>query len=282
MEREIETVNKLIATVTEFAVAYGFQILGALFFLVVGLKLAAWCGGRVASLADARTLDTTLSRFIGNVVRVLLIGFVVVITLGNFGISIAPLIALAGASAFGATIAMQGPLSNYGAGLSIVLGRPFVVGNTITLKSKRASGVVETIGLAATQLVGEDGERITIPNKEIVGQVIVNSDNKRIVETQIHVPIDTDVERAVEALRRAVGSRRDVATETAPQIGVHDFAYGAIVLGIRYWVPSRSYHQTRYAVNSDLLAALRGANIPMLPTAGVAVPLRSAAEPDGT
>ena len=74
----------------------------------------------------------------------------------------------------------------------------------------------------------------------------------------------------------------DVATETAPQIGVHDFAYGAIVLGIRYWVPSRSYHQTRYAVNSDLLAALRGANIPMLPTAGVAVPLRSAAEPDGT
>ena len=99
---------------TEFGVAYGFQILGALVFLVVGLTLAAWCGGRVANIAETRKLDTNLSRVIGKVVRVLLIGFVVVITLGNFGISIAPLIALAGASAFGATIAMQIPLSTYG------------------------------------------------------------------------------------------------------------------------------------------------------------------------
>lgn len=78
----------------------------------------------------ARKVDASLAGFLGMIAKVVMIAFVVIITLGNFGISISPLIALAGASAFGATVALQGPLSNYGAGLSIILGQPLVVGNT--------------------------------------------------------------------------------------------------------------------------------------------------------
>ena len=118
---------------------------------------------RTATFAEARNLDQTLARFFSNVVKVVLIGFVAVITLGNFGVAIAPLIALAGASAFGATLALQGPLSNYAAGLIIILTRPFVVGNTIAVSE--VSRVVEDIKLPATTLIGEDGEFITVPNK---------------------------------------------------------------------------------------------------------------------
>ena len=169
MELKLETVTRLIDALVEFAVTYGFQIVGALLFLFIGLKVASWSGTKIAKVAGARDVDQTLARFIGNIVKLVVLVFVVIITLGNFGISIAPLIALAGASAFGATLAIQGPLSNYGAGLSIILARPFIVGNTITLGG--TSGVVENITLSTTILVGEDGERITIPNKEIVGQV---------------------------------------------------------------------------------------------------------------
>jgi small conductance mechanosensitive channel len=61
-----------------------------------------------------QNMGVTLAGFIGNVVRLVVIAFIV--TLKKFGITIAPLIALAGAAAFGATFAIQGPLSNYGAG----------------------------------------------------------------------------------------------------------------------------------------------------------------------
>ncbi len=105
--------------------------------MFVGLKVATWTGRKVSNLAQARNVDVALSRFIGNIVKLVVIAFVVVITLGNFGISIAPLIALAGASAFGATMALHGPLSNYGAGLAILLGRPFSVGDTITVSFSR-------------------------------------------------------------------------------------------------------------------------------------------------
>lgn len=269
MQNEIETVSKFVETVVEFLVAYGFQIFGALAFLGVGLILANWVGKQVARLAQAKKIDVTLSKFIGNVVKLVLIGFLAIITLGNFGITIAPLIALAGAGAFGATLAIQGPLSNYGAGLSIVLSRPFSVGNTILVRD--TYGIVEEITLAATVLVGEDGERIRIPNKEIVGQVIVNSDVSRVVETKLFVATGTDTQKAIDLLRETLKNSSDVRQDPPPQVGVHDFAYGGVILGMRFWVPSHKYFQTRYEVNGAALSALEKEGIDMAPANGVAI-----------
>lgn len=280
IEKELEFLTKLLSTLVEFAVTYGFQILGALVFLFIGLKLASFAGRRVAAMAVGKDLDQTLAKFVGNIVKIVIIAIIVVITLGNFGISIAPLIALAGAAAFGATIAIQGPLSNYGAGLSIILGRPFVVGNTIALG--KTSGVVEEVRLAATVLKGEDGERITIPNKEIVGKVIVNSETQRIVETKIVVDPDADVERAIAALSDAMGGFSDIAGEREPQAGVHDFTYGGIVLGARFWVPSSRYYELRYEVNQALLGALRAAGVAILPARNVAVAVPPISEDEGS
>lgn len=269
MDEELATLTKFIDTLVEFSVTYGFQILGALVFLVIGLKIAGWAGRKTASLASRKNVDPTLAKFFGSVARIVIIAVLIIITLGNFGISTAPLIALAGAAAFGVTIAMQGPLSNYGAGLAIILGRPFTVGDTITLG--RISGMVENVKLAGTVLVGEDGERITIPNREIVGKVIVNSAARRVVQTKIAVAADTDIPKAIDALRHAFDAHETLKDGPGPQIGVHDFTYGGLVLGVRYWVPSRSYFEMRYKLNHDLLTALREAGVQLLSAHGVAV-----------
>ncbi|MBM3566932.1 MAG: mechanosensitive ion channel family protein, partial [Alphaproteobacteria bacterium] len=110
MNESIESVSALFDIVVKFVVAYGFQAIGALVVLFIGLKLANWFGLKTADLAIRRRIDVPLAQLLGTAVRFVTIGLVVVITLGNFGISIAPLIALASASAFGATIALQGPL----------------------------------------------------------------------------------------------------------------------------------------------------------------------------
>ena len=270
LAQQVETVSKWVDTLIEFGVTYGFQTLGALVFLFIGLKLAGWAGKRVSGLLEIKHIDQTLARFIGNVVKIVGVVFLVIITLGNFGISIAPLIALAGASAFGATMAIQGPLSNYGAGLSIILARPFAVGDTITV-NRTTSGVVEDISLGHTLLKGEDGERITIPNKEIVGRVIVNSDERRVVQTRISVGDGQDIEAALAAVRETLAGIEDLADGPPPQVGIHDFTYGGIVIGVRFWVPSARYFQVRYAVNGAIHAALAKAGIAMLAAGALAV-----------
>ncbi|MEQ9574007.1 MAG: mechanosensitive ion channel family protein, partial [Rhodospirillales bacterium] len=266
LEQNVEQVAKWVDVLIQFGVTYGFQILGALLFLLVGLKAGGWMSRRIQAACEAKGIDVTLSRFIGNAVKMLIRTVLAIITLGNFGISIAPLIALAGAGAFGATMALQGPLSNYGAGLSIILARPFVVGTTITVGE--TSGVVDEVKMAHTRLLGEDGERITIPNKDIVGRVIVNSETRRVVQTKIALAADADLERAAQAVQKAVASALPPAEEDAggarPQVGLHDFTFGGLILGVRFWVPSSRYYELRYAVNRAILDALRGAGVPML------------------
>ncbi|NQV98418.1 MAG: mechanosensitive ion channel family protein [Rhodospirillales bacterium] len=260
MDQQVETVSRWVDTLIEFAVTYGFQIFGALVFLVIGLKVAAWAGGRIAKSLGAKDIDQTLARFLGNMVKIIMVALLVIITLGNFGISIAPLIALAGASAFGATLAIQGPLSNYGAGLSIILSRIFVIGNTITI-NRDVTGVVENITLANTILLGEDGERITIPNKEIVGRVLVNSHENRVVQSRLCISESEDWELALDVLRTALADVDDLKDAPKPQVGVHDFTFGGVIIGLRFWVPSKRYYHVRYRANEAALKALKEAGI---------------------
>ena len=271
---DLDSLATLIDKLTEFAVEYGFQILGALIFLVISIKVAGWLSRKVSSLAMAKGLNQTLAYFIGNVVKIILVVLLVIVTLGNFGISIAPIVALAGASAFGATLAVQGPLSNYGAGIGIIIGRPFVIGDTIAVGS--ANGVVEKIGLGATILSGEDGEVITIPNKEIVGRVIINSDQRRVVETKVAIKQTDKAGKAVDSIREALSGIADIASgDVQPQVGIHDFTYGGIIIGARFWVPSKRYYQTRYAVNRAILDTVRSLGITLAEGGGVAMDPRT-------
>jgi small conductance mechanosensitive channel len=275
IEENLEAVQKLFETLVEFGVTYGFQILGALVFLFIGLKVAGWTGRRVVDVTTGKNIDPALARLIGNIAKLIIIALIVVITLGNFGISIAPLIALAGAAAFGATLAIQGPLSNFGAGFAILLGRTYGVGDTITIG--KVSGVVADVKLAATVLTGEDGETITVPNKEIVGQVVVNSENQRIVESRIAIGGAEDIDRVIETLRDVLNSHEAVDTTQPPQIGVHDFTLGGVIIGLRFWVPTKQYFQTRYALNTAFLKALKEAGVQLLAgTVAIAAPDLSA------
>jgi len=263
LQEQVQALSKFIDAIIEFAVKYGFQFLGALVFLIIGIKLAGWCAERIKGMLERKELDPMLVKFVGGVIKLLILAIIIIITLSNLGISIAPLVALAGGAVFGASLAIQGPLSNYGAGLAIILARPFTVGDTVKVKS--ISGVVTDVSLAATKLVGEDGEKITVPNKQIVGEIIVNSSANRIVETEIAIAFDQNADRAIEAIAKALKESPELSDETEPQVGIHDFSFGGIVIGLRYWVASSTYFQSRYEINRRALSALNSAGIKLVP-----------------
>jgi small conductance mechanosensitive channel len=196
---------------------------------------------------------------LGNAVKVLVLVFVVIVAIGKFGISIAPFIAALGALVFGGSFALAGPLSNYGAGMVIILARPFVVGNTIAVQG--VGGVVEEIRLAATILTTEDGEVITIPNKHIVGEVLRNSFANRVVEIKVGIAYEDDPEKAIDVIGRALAGIEEVSDDPPPQVGIENFGDSGIEIGLRYWVPTRKYYQILYRVNLAVHKALTAADI---------------------
>ena len=112
-------------------IAYSFQLIGAAIIMLLGVMLANRLHGLVLSLQERRNIDITLRQFIASVVRIGVIAAFVVIAVENIGISVAPFIAAIGGLALGASVALQLPVSNYGAGLVIILTRPFRVGDTL-------------------------------------------------------------------------------------------------------------------------------------------------------
>ena len=259
MAEQIDAAQKLVNTLIEFSVNYSFQVLGAIIILVVGVILGKWIGNFVQALCTKRNFDITLSKFLGSITRLTVVAFAVVIALGKFGITIAPFVAAIGAAVFGATYAIQGPLSNYGAGLSIILGHPFVVGDTITVVG--VSGVVQEVTLSSTILRTEDGVAVTIPNKHIVGEVLHNSKGTSIVEAVIGISYDSDPDRAIETIKKTLGQFEEIRKDPSPQVGIQTFADSSVNISFRYWVPTLKYFQTLYAVNLAVYKALQTADI---------------------
>ena len=115
MTDKVEVVQRIYEFVIQFLVGYSFQLLGAIVILIAGVIIAGWTAKALLRTQERRNVDVTLRQFIASAVRLVLIGLAVVIALGNLGISITPFIAAIGGGV-GASLALQGPISNYGAG----------------------------------------------------------------------------------------------------------------------------------------------------------------------
>jgi len=259
MQDEIKAAQKMVNIIIDFFVNYSFQVVGAILILVVGFLVARAVASFLMKLFERKEIDITLSKFAAAAAKATILGFAIIIALGKFGITIAPFVAALAAMAFGASFAIQGPMANYGAGLVIILTRPFVVGNTITVSG--VSGIVEEVNLGNTILTDEDGVKITIPNKHIVGEILHNSEERRIVEEVVGISYDSDPEKAIRIIKEALGEFQEISTETPSRVGIQQFGDSSINIGLRYWIPTREYFKTLYQVNLAVYKQLKARDI---------------------
>jgi small conductance mechanosensitive channel len=122
-------------------------------------------------------------------------------------------------------------------------------------------GVVDEITLGATILTDEDGVKITIPNKHIVGEILHNSEEKRIVEEIVGISYDSDPEKAIQIIKEALNEFQEISKEPPPQVGIQKFGDSSINIGLRYWIPSQKYFKTLYQVNLVFYKQLKAGDI---------------------
>ncbi|WP_419769917.1 MAG: mechanosensitive ion channel family protein [Candidatus Marinarcus sp.] len=261
MEKELESLQKFYNIIIEFFVNYSFQLIGAIIIFILGWYVANKVAKVIQALCEKNELDVTLTKFVVNIVKFSIIIGVAIISVGKLGITLTPFIAGIGAASLGAGLALQGTLSNYGAGLSIIIGRPFVVGNTISVEG--VFGVVEEIRLAHTILSTEDGEQITIPNKHIIGEVLINSFEYRVVETVVGIDYNCKPEDAIAAIHAVLEQfdAQTISREPKAQVGIKEFGNFSINIEVRYWAHTKLFFETQYRVNLAIFNTLKQNNI---------------------
>ncbi|MDX1693075.1 MAG: mechanosensitive ion channel family protein [Ketobacteraceae bacterium] len=259
IEEELKQLEQIYQLVANYLVEYSFQVVGAIIILIIGAIAARILSRATVRLLEKRQVDVTLVGFIASVVKILVFVCFLIISLGKFGITVAPFVAALGAATLGIGLALPGPISNYGAGVAIILSRTFKVGDTVTINNW--FGVVKEIRLAYTLLDTEDGELITIPNKHVIGEIIQNSFAHRVVETIIGIDYADSPELAIETIRGALQDMSCVTQEPGFQVGIDGFGDFSINIGLRYWVPTHAYFESKYKVNQRVFSALKEAGI---------------------
>src|SRR5215813_15168935 len=190
--------------IVDLTIRYGFQVLGALVMLGVGVVLAWWIGSITERPLQRWAVEPPMRILIVRVVRIVVLLFAVVVALDKFGFQIAPLVAGIGVAGLGLGIALQGVLSNIVAGLTIIFTKPFRVGEHIEIVGVR--GDVTAIELFSTTLVHPDRSRIIIPNRKIVGEILHNFGTVRQLHLAVTVPHGSDLAAALAIARDVVAA----------------------------------------------------------------------------
>lgn len=255
MQQIIQLRDQLIL----FFVTNGLKWAVAIAIFVAGFWLAKKMGGLVEKVCQRRSIDVTLTKFFVGFSRVLVIGFSLIIALSKAEIEITPFVALLGASAFGLSLAVQGPISNYGSGIVLIITRPFKVGDTLTING--LTGLVEGIHLGNTRMLNEDGEVITIPNRNVLGEIFINSKNYTMMELSVGIEYEADPEQAIACIEKALSQVPGLVKERPPVVGIDAFADSSINIGYRLYIETSKLHETRFAANLAVHHALKDAGI---------------------
>ena len=246
-----EFLNSILTKIGEFLTSFGFQLLGALIVLVVGIFLIRWLGKAIIKGKSFQKLPKNAQILITNLIKGALYVVLFITIALIVGVPAASLIAVLGSCGLAIGLALQGGLSNIAGGIIILCTKPFEVGDFIDDGSH--SGTVTDIGLFYTTLTTPDNKRVVIPNGTIANASVTDYSafETRRLDLELSVAYDSDIDTVKDTLLSLANAHELVLKDPAPFVRLGTHGDSALIFKLRVWVKSSDY----WTVNFDLLEA---------------------------
>ncbi len=222
-----------------------------------GVWIITFCADRAIELKkDKDSADATVLGLVKFVSKVALWSVVVLVALDTLGVDITALVAGLGVGGIAVALAVQNILGDLFASLTIVLDKPFIVGDFIIVGD--SMGTVERVGLKTTRIRSLSGEQLIMPNSDLLQSRIRNY--KRMQERRVPFSIGVVYETTGDKLKRIPGILKEVieSQEMTRFDRAHFKDYGNFSLNfeIVYWVLSPDYNRfmdIQQAINLSIL-----------------------------
>ena len=237
-------------------VARGLTLTKALYGLLLFLGCMAVMKV-ILSLID-RTMtrlkvEPTVHKFTHSCLKVLMWVITGLIVAAYLDFPINSLVTVLGVIGVALSLSLQGSLSNLAGGITVMVSRPFAVGDYV--EAGGVSGTVSEIGLVYTKLKTIDNKIIFIPNGEISGEKIVNynKQEQRRVDLTFTVSYDADPERVKEIMRQVIGAHPKALFTPEPFVRTTSLGESSVGYTLRVWCATEDYWDLYY----DLLEQIR-------------------------
>jgi len=249
--------------------AMGLKVLAAIGIFIIGWMVSKWTYRLVVGLIRKRNLDEALGRFGASIAQYTVLAAAVIAALGAVGIETTSLVAIFASAGLAIGLALQGSLSNFAAGVMILIFRPFDLGDVVIAAGE--TGKVEDIGMFASTFSTPDNKKIIIGNSAIIGSNITNLTTlgTRGLGVAIGVGYGTDLAEANRVILEAVKSADMVLAEPAPSVVCTGFGASSVDFLAKFCVTAADFtanggqqapHNVRIAIYDALNAA--GIEIP--------------------
>jgi small conductance mechanosensitive channel len=242
----------------------GIKVLEAIALWIVGRWLIRFSIRLLDRGMARQKFDATLVRYINNTVAAILNIVLVIAILGFFGVQTTSFAALIAAAGVAIGMAWSGLLSNFAAGVFLIILQPFKVGDFVVAGG--VTGTVEEVGLFVTSINTPDNIRTMIGNAKIFGDVIQNFSTNpfRRVDLQAQLSHSADPHQAIAILKTGLAKIPNVLANPEPSVEILTFTLAGPVLAVRPFCHNKDYWQVYFDTNSLIRDSFT--------TAGFAVP----------
>ena len=225
----------------------------ALLIFVVGRWVVKLIVKAIGKLMSSRNIDEMLADFICTILTALGTLVVAIAALNRLGVDTTSLVALIGAAGLAVGLALQSSLSNFAAGVMLIVNKPFQAGDFV--EAGGVSGVIEEVHIFSTTLRTPDNKSVIVPNGQIYEGSIINYSNRdtRRIDLIMGIGYEDDIKKAKQIMLDIMLADKRILEDPAPVVAVHELADSSVNLAVRPWVKTDDY----WGVYWDLLEGFK-------------------------
>ncbi len=251
--------------VKAFLSVHALQWLTALIILLIGVFASRLSRRWLRSILDRSRVrkDLLLKHFFLRSISLAIVILAALIALGHIGLDVTSLIAGLGITGLILGFGLRDTLSNFAAGLLLLIYRPFRAGELIEVEG--AHGVVEELTIVNMQMTSTDGVRVIMPNSKVWGSKIVNYSlsHRRRLELTLKVR-DDDVEIAISTINATLADDPRILKIPPPSVNVGLLTDNTVTLNIWAWTSPSDFQSVTSDEYLRLLNSLNKAELQII------------------
>ncbi|MCT6884772.1 mechanosensitive ion channel domain-containing protein [Gilliamella apis] len=236
----------------------------AIVIFLIGRTIAKFVARQLRRILTNRHVDPTVVKFVSSLSYYAIIVMTFVAVLGQLGVQTASIVAVIGAAGLAVGLALQGSLSNFAAGVILIIFRPFKVGETVVINNQK--GDIDSIQIFSTTIVTPTNEVVVIPNGQVVSANIINYTRlpERRLDLVVNVGYDSDIQKVYQVLNQAVNKTNNILTSKDSIIRLDLLDASSMNFNVLVWTLNANYGPVKAELLENIKNGLteNGINIP--------------------
>lgn len=265
----MEEIQQYLQQIASMVIDYAPRAILAIIVLFIGIRVVDRLGRTLGMVIERSGLSPEIRPFLVSLFNVSLKILLVFSVASIVGVDVTSFLAVLAAAGFAVGLALQGSLSNFAAGILILIFRPYKVGDWIEVQEK--FGKVDGVQIFNTLITTPGKKTLIVPNGQVIENIITNYSKKGIIRIELNVtmPYDESFPRVRDAIMHQLTSIPKVLAEPFPEVGIERFDSHNIVIAVRPYVLPDDYWEVHFEVYERIKAAFHANNIKVAYSEGV-------------